>query len=61
MKLKKKIEFIRLDLNLEIRNVHFGNDFFFFLKIKKSAADTHILTLTKKRVVKLLFKTFTNN
>ena len=61
MKLKKKIEFIRLDLNLEIRNAHFGNDFFFFFKIKKSTADTHILTLTKKRVVKLLFKTFTNN
>ena len=47
MKLKKKIEFV--------------NFFFFFLKKKKSTADTHILTLTKKRLVKLLFKTFTNN
>ena len=61
------MDFIRLDLNLEIRdtNTNAGNKFFFFffffLNIKKLTTDTHFLASIKKRIVKLLLKLFTNN
>ena len=57
MKLKKKIEFIRLDLNLEIRNVHFGNDFFFF-ENKKIDSRYSYFDVDKKETSQITFQNF---